>query len=148
MRRGARKAEPFSIRLQAEDDRFVKEEARRLQRSRGAIVAGYTAEAIRMRRYPGIAFRGEDYRRRAWVSGTGLDVWEVIALLRDFASERALAKEYGLKPGQIKVALAYHREFADEIDDLIARGRRSEEELRAGYPFIQTFEETAADGGR
>jgi hypothetical protein len=50
--------------------------------------------------------------------------------------------------GQIKVALAYHREFADEIDDLIARGRRSGEELRAGYPFIQTFEETAADGGR
>lgn len=101
-----------------------------------------------MRRYPGIAFRGEDYRRRAWVLGTGLDVWEVVALLRDFGTERELAQEYGLTPGQIRVALAYQREFREEIDDLIARGRRSEDELRTRYPFIQTFEEAIAGGER
>jgi uncharacterized protein (DUF433 family) len=148
MAHGMRKADPFSIRLRAEDDRFVKEEARRLKRSRGAIVEGYASEAIRMRRYPGIAFRGEDYRRRAWVLGTGLDVWEIVALVRDLGSERELAKEYELTPGQIRVALAYHEAFADEIDDLIARGRRSEGEVHSRYPFIQTFEEAAADGGR
>ena len=58
--------------------------------------AAYATEAIRTRRYPGIAFCGDDYRRRAWVAGTGLDVWELIALLRDQGSERALADEYGL----------------------------------------------------
>src|SRR5688500_16689478 len=123
MARSAQKADPFSIRLRAEDDQFVKDEARRLQRSRGALVESYAAEAIRMRRYPGIAFRGDDYRRRAWVVGTGLDVWEIVALLRDFESERKLAQEYDLTPGQIRIAGAYHREFGDEIDDLIARGR-------------------------
>lgn len=148
MRTDARKAQPFSIRLRSEDDSFVREEARRLKRSRGAIVEGYASEAIRMRRYPGISFRGEDYRRRAWVLGTGLDVWEIVALLRDFGSERELAQEYGLTPGQIGTALAYHREFGEEIDDLIARGRRSEGELRGAYPFVRTFEEAARSGGR
>ncbi len=62
MGRSAQKAAPFSIRLRAEDDRFVKEEARRLQRPRGTLVEAYAAEAIRTRRYPGIAFRGDDYR--------------------------------------------------------------------------------------
>jgi uncharacterized protein (DUF433 family) len=147
MSSGGHKAEPFSIRLRAEDDRFVKDEARRLHRSRGSIVEAYASEAIRTRRYPGIAFRGEDYRRRAWVVGTGLDVWEVVALLRDFASESELAQEYGLKPGQIRVARSYYDEFRDEIDDLIARGRRSEEELRRRYPFVQTFAEAVPDGG-
>jgi uncharacterized protein (DUF433 family) len=138
------KAQPFSIRLRAGDDRFVKDEARRLQRPRGALVEAYASEAIRTRRYPGIAFRGDDYRRRAWVLGTGLDVWEIVALLRDFGNERELAHEYGLTPGQVRIAIAYHKEFAEEVDDLIARGRRSEEEIVVRYPFVQTFDETAA----
>ena len=151
MARTAAKAAPFSIRLRAEDDRFVKEEARRLQRSRGALVEAYAAEAIRSRRYPGIAFRGDDYRRRAWVVGTGLDVWELIALLKDYGSERALAEEHGVTPGQIRIARAYYDEFTDEIDELIARGRRSEADVLRRYPFIQTFDaavRNGATGGR
>ncbi len=148
MARSGQKAQPFSIRLRAEDDRFVTEEARRLKRPRGALVEEYAAESIRSRRYPGIGFRGDDYRRRAWVIGTGLDVWEVVALARDFGDERRLVEEYELAPGQIRIALAYAREFREEIDDLIARGRRSEEELRTRYPFIETFEEAATAGGQ
>jgi uncharacterized protein (DUF433 family) len=141
MARGSRKATPFSIRLRSEDDQFVSEEARRLQRSKGAIVEAYVSEAIRERRFPGIAFRDEDYRRRATVLGTGLDVWELIALLRDFETPEELAEAYRLTPAQIRAALAYYREYGDEIDDLIARGRRSEEELLERYPFIGTFEQ-------
>jgi len=148
MARGPQKAQPFSIRLRNEDDRFVTDEARRLKRPRGTIVEEYASEAIRTRRYPGIAFRGNDYRRRAWVIGTGLDVWEIVALTRDFASERELADEYELAPGQIRIALAYYKEFTDEVDDLIARRRRSEEELLTRYPFIQTLDEAAAGGGQ
>ena len=146
MARGAAKAAPFSIRLRIEDDRFVKEEARRLQRPRGALVEAYAAEAIRSRRFPGIAFRGDDFRRRAWVVGTGLDVWEVVALLTDFGSERALAMEHGLTPGQIRIARAYYDEFADEIDELIARGGLPEADVLRRYPFIQTFDAAVHDG--
>lgn len=105
------------------------------------------SETIRMRRYPGIAFRGDDHRRRAWVLGMGLDVWEVVSLLRDFESEHELAREYGLTPGQIRIALAYYQRFREEIDELISRGRRSEAELDGRYPFVQTFEAAAAGRG-
>lgn len=142
MGRGVGKAAPFSIRLRKEDDRFVKDEAGRLKRSKGAIVEAYTSEGIRMQRFPGIAFRGEDYRRRAWVLGTGLDVWEVIALVRDYGSQEEIARAYDLTPGQVRVALAYQREFPDEIEQLIARGRRSETDILERYPFITTFEQT------
>ena len=94
-----------------------------------------------MRRFPGIAFRGDDYRRRAWVVGTGLDVWEIVALAADFGSEAALAEEYGLTPGQVRVALAYSGEFAEEIDELIARGRGSEEETLHRHSLLASFEQ-------
>ncbi len=150
MARGRKKVEqkaaPFSIRLPQSEDSFIKHEADRLGRSRGSVIGAYATEAIRMRRYPGIAFRGDDRRRRAWVLGPGLDVWEVVALLRDFGSEQSFAQEYGLRIGQVRVALAYYNEFREEIDELIARGRRSEEELRSQYPLIQTFEAAGAGG--
>lgn len=138
------KSEPFSIRLARPEEDFVRREAQRLRRSRSSIVESYTAEAIRMHRYPGIAFRGDDHRRRAWVVGTGLDVWEIVALLADFENEQTLADEYGLTPGQIRIALAYADEFGSEIEEQRALGRRSEEELHARYPFIQTFEQATA----
>ena len=147
MARGKRKSAPFSIRLDAPEDAFVREEAQRLRRSRGAVVEAYTAEAIRMRRFPGIAFRGDDHRRRAWVLGTGLDVWELVALLRDFGSEQEFADEYGLTPGQLRVAISYYQAFRDEVDDDLDRGRRAEHELTGRYPFIQTFEAAVAGGG-
>ena len=147
MTRKTPKAQPFSIRLRSEDDRFVSDEARRLKRPRGSLVEEYATESIRSRRYPGIAFRGDDHRRRAWVVGTGLDIWEVVALMRDFDDERQLVEQYGLAPGQVRIALAYSKEFGEEIDELIARGRRSEQELVTRYPFIETLEEASTDGG-
>lgn len=125
----------------------MRDEAQRLHRSRSSIVEGLAAEAIRSRRYPGIAYRGEDHRRRAWVIGTGLDVWEIVALLRDFETEQQLAAEYSLTRGQIRIALAYADEFTPEIDELIALGRRSPEQLSTRYPFIQTLESAMARGG-
>ena len=39
-----------------------------------------------MRRCPGIAFRGPEHDRRAWLLGTALDVWEVIEGYQDAGS--------------------------------------------------------------
>jgi len=142
-----KKSQPFSIRLRAEDDRFVAEESRRLRRPRGSLVQEYTAESIRSRRYPGIGFRGDDYRRRAWVIGTGLDVWELVTLVRDFGGESAVAAEYELAASKIRLALAYAEEFEDEIAELVEDGRRTEAELAARHPFISSYERATTAGG-
>src|ERR1700730_5562042 len=74
---------PFSIRLSKALDEAVTEEARRTKRSKGAVLESLADEAMRGRRFPGIAFRGDDWNRRAWVIGSAFDVWEVIQGIED-----------------------------------------------------------------
>lgn len=136
-RRGPTKGSPFSIRLSKATDRFVAAEARRTRRSKGAIVEALTEEAARMRRFPGIGFRDEDVNRRAWVTSTGLDVWEAIEMLQDFGSVEQMAKEMELDERLIKLAEAYYREYPEEIDELIALNRRPLSELLAEHPYLE-----------
>jgi uncharacterized protein (DUF433 family) len=132
----ARKSRPFSIRLSQTTDRFVEAEAQRTKRSKGAIVEALTEEAARMRRFPGIGFRDEDANRRAWVIGTGLDVWELIEMLRDYGSvERLLEVHEHLSQRSLGLAQAYYASYPEEIDEKIADNRRPLSELRELYPF-------------
>lgn len=141
----ATKSKPFSIRLSRTTDRFVEAEARRTKRSKGAIVEALTEEAARMRRFPGIGFRDEDANRRAWVIGTGLDVWELIEMLQDYGSvERLLADHEHLPRRAVELAQAYYASYPDEIDEKIADNRRPLSELRELYPFAG-FTFAAAD---
>ena len=43
-----------------------------------------------MERHPGIAFRGKEGSRRAWVAGTALDVWEIVAAYEEMDRKRVL----------------------------------------------------------
>jgi uncharacterized protein (DUF433 family) len=125
------------MRLTLSTDRAVEAEARRTRRAKGAVVEALTEEALRMRRFPGIAFRGDDARRRPWVIGTGLDVWEVIQMLEDFGSAQKLVRETQLNERELSLAEAYHRSYPEEIDTAIAENRRSPDELLELYPFIE-----------
>lgn len=130
------KSEPFSLRLSPVMEAMVSEEAKRTRRSKGAVVEALAEEALRTRLFPGIAFRGVDWERRAWVIGTALDVWEIVAAFQDFGSVEAMAKKTDLSERNIRLALAYYERFPAEVDDAIARSRRSLEELRSEYPTI------------
>lgn len=133
------KAAPFSMRLSDVTDRLVSEEARRTRRTKGAVVEGLAEEALRTRRFPGIAFRGNDWNRRPWVIGTALDVWEIVAAARAYDRPSEMAAATDLAEPQIRVALAYHTEFAEEIDAAIAENERSLTEFRRQYPTIDTI---------
>ena len=131
------KAAPFSMRLSDVTDQLVSEEARRTRRTKGAVVEGLAEEALRTRRFPGIAFRGSDWNRRPWVIGTALDVWEIVAAGRAYDTPTEMTAATDLTEPQIRVALAYYAEFAEEIDAAIAENERSLAELQrhAGYRF-------------
>lgn len=135
------KSEPFTMRLTKETNLWVEEEARRTRRSKGAVVEALAEEAARMRRFPGIAFRGPENDRRAWVLGTALDAWQVIEAYEDMGIEGVL-EEGDLPERFVKLALAYYKEYPEEIDEAIALNRRSQAELHALYPtLISTPEE-------
>lgn len=134
------KGQPFSVRLEDETERLIEAEARRTRRSKSAVVEAFTEEAARVRRFPGIAFRGDDARRRAWVIGSGLDVWEIAQMVEDFGSAKKLVSETELTPAQVRLALAYRDAYPSEVDEAIADNRRPLDELRALFPFIEVAE--------
>lgn len=91
-----------------------------------------------MRRFPGVGFRGSGGRRRAWVVGTGLDVWEIVEAFRDFDSAEKMAAGTDLNKRDIALALAYAKQYPGEIEDAVAENRRPLDELTGLYPFLAT----------
>ena len=133
------KAAPFSMRLSGLTDRLVSEEAKRTRRTKGAVVEALAEEALRTRRFPGIAFRGSDWNRRPWVIGTALDVWEIVAASRSYDTPAEMSAATDLTEAQIRLALAYHAHFPDEIDAMIGENERPLAELQSQYPTLDTI---------
>jgi hypothetical protein len=134
------KGQPFSVRLEENTEKLVEAEARRTRRSKSAVVEAFTEEAARTRRFPGMAFRGDDARRRAWVIGSGLDVWEIVQMVDEFGSPDKLVAGTQLSSAQVRLAVAYRDAYPAEVDDAIADNRRPLEELRTLFPFIEVVE--------
>lgn len=127
------------MRLSRATDELVGREARRTRRSKGAVVEALAEEALRARRFPGLAFRGADADRRPWVIGTALDVWEIVAASRGFESADAMAAATHLTEPHVRLALAYYAEYPEEIDAAIAENERPLAELQREYPAIATI---------
>lgn len=134
------KSQPFSIRLGEQAGLLVRDEVRRTGRSRSVVVEELAEEAAKTRLFPGVAFRGTP--RRAWVIGTGLDVWEIVELLRSYEDdERRLRAAHPLVGERhLRLAGAYAARFPDEIAAFAEDARRPLDELRRSYPFLHTAE--------
>ena len=134
------KSHPFSIRLGEDAELLVSDEVRRSGRSRSAVVEELAEEAAKTRLFPGIAFRGSP--RRAWMIGTGLDVWEILELLGSYADDerRLMAAHPMVDERHLHLARAYGERFPDEIAAFRDDTGRSLDELRRLYPFLQTSE--------
>jgi len=132
------KTQPFSIRLGERANLLVSEEARRSGRSRSVVVEELAEEAAKARLHPRIAFRGRP--RRAWVIGSGLDVWEIVELLRSYEDDvAALSADHPLlSERHVRTARAYARQFPDEIAALLEENRRPLSELTSLYPVLQS----------
>lgn len=131
------KGQPFSVRLDEATEQLVEAEARRTRRSKSAVVEALTEEAARARRFAGIAYRGDDAGRRAWVIGSGLDVWEIAQMVDESGSPGTLERDSELSAGQIRLAMAYRAAYAAEIDGLIEENRRPLTDVEALFPFIE-----------
>jgi len=132
----APKGQPLSIRLSREAQLVIDEERRRTGRSRSAVVEELAEEAAKTRRFPGIGFRGPE-PRRPWVIGSGLDVWEIAEMLGDFGSVEKLLRQTHLTERDVRLANAYREAYPDEVEQSRAENRRSTEDLRELYPFVQ-----------
>ncbi len=133
------KTQPFSIRLGAQANLLVADEVRRSGRSRSVVVEELAEEAAKTRLHPGIAFRGRP--RRAWVIGSGLDVWEIVEMLRSYNGdeESLLANHPLLTVRRLRAAQAYAERFPAEIEALVEDNHRPLAQLRELYPFLHSY---------
>ncbi len=126
------------MRLRPDVERRLEEEARRARRPKTVMLEALADEGLRMRRFPGIGFRGAEHDRRAWVMGTGLEVWEVVELHQDYGEEGRdlLLEAHPLTERQLWVALAYRGEYPEEIDRRVRENARTPEEWHEIYPGL------------
>lgn len=68
------------------------------------------------------------------MAGTGKDVWEVIATVRDNDNDLAAAAEYLHAPlGLVQAAVTYYGAYREETDALIAENEREATEAHAAW---------------
>src|SRR4030042_3306525 len=81
-----------------------------------SLTSELIAEAVKMRKCPGIVFVDGATGRRARIEGTGLDVWELISTYQELNNDLAALKEvfHWLTDRQIMAAVGYARAFPVE----------------------------------
>lgn len=127
-------ARPTSFRLSSELLSRLEEEAAAGGVTVSALVSELLDEGLRVRRFPGVAFRDGPAGRRAGLVG-GPDVWEVIRDVlatagRGEAKVRRVAADAGLDPAQVRLAIDYYAAFPAEIDARLAAEERAGAQLR------------------
>lgn len=118
------------------------EELERRARERGvprnALTERYIAEGVRMDEHPEIGFRDGALGRRAILSGTRLDVWQVVETVRNSDNSVQEAADYlALAPARVQAALGYYAVYRGEVDEIAARERAVAERAEATWRASQ-----------
>jgi uncharacterized protein (DUF433 family) len=139
LRKRHKNESPVSIRVDESALEAVRAQAQRTGRPVSRVIRDLLEMALRMQRFPGIIFIEGPAGRRAHLAGTGLDVWEVIQLLREYGSDSTLREHFPrLSPIAIQIAEAYAKAYPDEIGAFLAVNTRTAEELQRGLPWLET----------
>ncbi len=131
-----------SLRIPREIFDDIEKIASESGREFSAIAKDLLAEAVKMRRCPGIVFVNGVRGRKAKIAGTGLDVWEIIATYISVNNKfPRLRKAYHwLSDQQLKAAIGYYTAYRDEIDRLIEQNESwSSKTVVDHYPFLDPF---------
>jgi len=128
-----------SLRIPRETFDDIEKIASETGREFSAIAKDLLAEAVKMRRCPGIVFVNGVRGKKAKIAGTGLDVWEIIATYKSVNNKfTRLRKAYHWLSGQqLQSAIGYYTAYRDEIDRLIEQNESwNSKTVIHRYPFL------------
>ena len=125
---------PLSVRL---NDATIARLGRHAQRAHLAprtLAQRYVEEGLRMDEHPLIRFADGPAGRRARLVGTGKDVWEIIATVRDNDGDVAETARYLEIPlGLVQAAVGYYGAYREEIDQWIEANEQQAAEAHAAW---------------
>jgi uncharacterized protein (DUF433 family) len=128
-----------SLRLPEETVREVESLASSTGKDFSGLARDLLEEAVKLRRCPGITFADGPAGRRARIAGTGIEVWELIAVFKGLEEDyEKLKKAYHwLSEQQIRAALSFYALNPKEIDTRIASNEEmTEDKVRKRFPFL------------
>lgn len=121
----------FTLRFPSGTTERLRRRAERVREAPRTLAQRYVEEGLRHDEHPLVHFVEGPSGRRAALIGTGLDVAEMIATVRDNDNDLEETADYlNLPLGLVQAAVAYYGEHRDEIDAEIAR---NEAEWERGY---------------
>jgi uncharacterized protein (DUF433 family) len=127
-------SQPLSVRLNDATLRRLGARARRAHLPPRTLAQRYVEEGLRMDEHPLIRFAEGPAGRRARLTGTGKDVWEVIAVVRDNDGDIPAAAGYlEMSLGLVQAAVAYYGAYPDEIDQWIELNDQDAEQAHAAF---------------
>ncbi len=124
----------MSLRLQEATIERLGVRAQRVQMPPRTLAQRYVEEGLRADEHPLVRFVDGPAGRRARLVGTGSDVWEVIAAVRDNDGDVAEAAEFLELPlGVVQAAVGYYGAYPAEIDGWINRNEQETAEAHAAW---------------
>ena len=100
----------------------------------GVLAERYVEEGLRMDEHPLIYFREGAAGRRPALMGTRLDVFQVVATVKQNGNSPQEAAEYLEVPlSHVQACLDYYLDYQDEIDEWTAREREFAERAEISW---------------
>jgi uncharacterized protein (DUF433 family) len=131
---------PTSLRVPEDVREAIEEIMRCTGRDFSSIAKEMLAEAVKMRRIPGIVFADGPTGRRARIAGTGIDVYSLIRDYRDMGEDWESLRQafHWLSEHQLRAALAYAEAYPEEIEERLREEKTwNPERVWATYPFMK-----------
>jgi uncharacterized protein (DUF433 family) len=126
--------QPLSVRLNDATIARLGKHAQRAHMAPRTLAQRYVEEGLRMDEHPLIRFTDGPAGRRARLLGTGKDVWEVIAAVRDNGGDAAETARYLEIPlGFVQAAVTYYGAYTDEIDQWTESNEQQAAEAHAAW---------------
>jgi uncharacterized protein (DUF433 family) len=114
-------SEHFTLRFRPGLSERLAAQAKRAGLAPRTLAQRYIEESLRREDHPLVRFADGPSGRRAALVGRGLDVWEVIATVRDNDNDIDEAAAYlNIPVALVQTAVAYYGDYRDEIDAKIA----------------------------
>jgi len=125
---------PLSVRLSDATIARLGRHAQRAHLAPRTLAQRYVEEGLRMDEHPLIRFADGPAGRRARLVGTGKDVWEIIAAVRDNDGDAAETARYLEIPlGLVQAAISYYGAYREEIDQWIEANEQQGAEAHAAW---------------
>ena len=125
---------PLSVRLNDTTIARLGKHARRVHLAPRTLAQRSVEEGLRMDEHPLIRFVDGPAGRRARIMGTGKDVWEVIAAVRENGGDAVETARYLEMPlGLVQAAITYYGAYRDEIDQWIEANEQEAAEAHAAW---------------